>query len=133
MSLLDDDELALLREDVESVMPDECSITRPGERGAFNESTGQYAASAGSTIYEGVCRVKQMSEQDRLVIFGEREVGLVAYIATLPHDAPELQKDDLFTLSVHNDAQLLTKTLEVHSVKFGGVNAHRKVVLEEKR
>lgn len=131
--MIGEEELALLREDVEATLLDECVVTRAGSQGAFNESTGLYAASTGSTVYSGACRVAQMTEQDRLVNFGDRSVGLVAYVATLPYDAPELHKDDLFTVTTSNDEQLLTKALEVHSVKYGSLLTGRKVILEEKR
>lgn len=131
--MIGEDELQLLRDDIEATLFDECLITRAGAQGVFNESTGLYADSATSTIYEGSCRVAQMSEQDRLVNFGEREVGLVAYVATLPYDAPELQKDDSFTLMESDDEQLLTKSLQVHSVKYGSLHTGRKVILEEVR
>lgn len=131
--MIGDAELALIREDVEATLFDACQITRPGAPGTFNTTTGAYASSAGSTIYEGACRVAQMSEQDRLVNFGDRETGLVAYVATLPFDAPELHKDDLFTVTESDDTQLLTKQLEVHSVKYGSLLTGRKVILEEKR
>lgn len=131
--MIGEDELALLRDDVEATLFDECAVTRPGARGSFNESTGSYAGSAGASVYSGACRVAQMSEQDRLVNFGDQETGLVAYVATLPFDAPELHKDDLFTVTASDDAQLLTKELEVHSVKYGSLLTGRKVILEEKR
>lgn len=131
--MIEEEELQLLRDDVEATLLDECVITRPGAQGAFNEDTGLYADTADSTIYEGACRVAQMSEQDRLVNFGDRSVGLVAYVATLPYDTPELRKDDLFTLTTSNDEQLLDKVLEVHSVKYGSLLTGRKVILEEKR
>lgn len=131
--MIEEDELALIREDVTATMGEECVITRSGARGAFNEATGTYADTADSTIYEGACRVAQMSEQDRLVTFGDQEVGLVAYVLSLPYDAPEVHKDDLVTFTTAHDEELLTRTLEVHSVTFGGLNAKRKVILEEKR
>ena len=131
--MIEEDELALIREDVTATMGEECVITRSGARGAFNTTTGVYADTADSTIYQGACRVAQMSEQDRLVTFGDQEVGLVAYVLSLPFDAPALQKDDVVTFTTTHDEELLTKTLEVHSVKFGGINAKRKVILEERR
>lgn len=131
--MISEDELDLLREDMAATMQDECLVTRPGARGAFDADTGTYAPSAGSTIYEGACRVAQLDIQDRAVIFGDQSVDLVAYVAHLPYDAPELRKDDLFTVTTSNDEQLMEKSLEVHSVKFGSLNAERKVILEEKR
>jgi hypothetical protein len=131
--MLTEGELAQLRADEEAEMPDRCRITRYGGRGVFDPVTGNYAAGPDDAlIYEGVCRIAGMSAEQREV-FGEADVRIGRYVASLPHDVDELKPDDKVEVLEARDPDLVGRPLEVEVVRYGGLHAKRKVVLEEVR
>lgn len=127
------EELAQLREDQETFLPDTCTVTRSDATPTFNEATGQYDADPDSTIYTGACRISAMDQQQRMAQFGETSVDLLLYIATFPYDAPVFNKDDVVMVTVSNDPQLVGRTIEVHSVQVDSLLTARRVVLQEVR
>ena len=127
------EELAQIRADQETFLPDTCTIKREDATPTFNEATGQYTSDPDVTLYSGACRVAPMDVQTRNVVFGEASTDLLLYIATLPYDAPTVEKDDILTVTASNDDQLEGRRLEVHSVLVGSLRTARRIVLQEVR
>lgn len=127
------EELAQLRTDVEGTLPDTCTITRGDADPTFDPNTGTYTYDPDATLYSGPCRVVQLNHEEAQEVFGEANVGVVGYMATLPHDAAEVKKDDIFTVTDSEDPQLETASLEVHSVRVGSLHTARRIVLQEVR
>lgn len=126
-------ELARLRDDQEAFLPDTCTITRGDATPTFNPATLEYDSDPDTTIFTGPCRVSPMDIQQHNVMFGETSRDLLLYIATMPFDAPVLNKDDTFTVTASNDGQLVGRSLDVHSVIVTSLETARRVVLQEVR
>lgn len=131
--MISEEELAQLRADQTLYLPDVCSITREDSTPTFDENTGTYTSDDSTTLYTGACRVAPMDIQQRNVEFGETSRDLLLYIATLPYSAPEVRKDDSFTVTSSADEQLEGRALEVHSVIVTSLQTARRLVLQEVR
>lgn len=133
---LTSDELVQLRADEEALLPDQCTITRAGDGspGTFNETTGRYdGGPAADEIYEGACRIAPLSASDRSLLFGDKDINVLGYRITLPHDAPVLSKDDAVEVTASADPQLVGRHLEVHSFEVKSLQTKRRVILQEVR
>jgi hypothetical protein len=114
-----------------ALMTDECALTRPGARGAFNASTGSYDPADAGVLYAGACRVKTKDLSDRVVQAGEQPVSLWPYMVWLPISVTDVQVDDLVTVTGSEfDAGLVGLVLRVRQVTFASQVSSRRLGCE---
>lgn len=123
-------ELAQLRTDQKTILPDTCKVTRAAVQGAFNENTGDYAAAGPTTIHNGPCRAVPISESERTLVFGERAVDIVAFVVTLPFDVAEVKENDTVEMTASTDPQFVGTIMAVRHIVETSIMTARRVIAE---
>ncbi len=101
--------LVELRAHAESMMRDTCTITRAGERGAWDEATGTYAENTPVPIYNGKCRVRNAAANPQLADAGEAAWSADLVYIHLPVDSSSaVRTGDLvvITASAHDSGRV---------------------------
>jgi hypothetical protein len=111
-------ELGNWRRQAASLLTDTATVTRGGGAPTLNTTTGILTPAAGTTVYTGLCRVRQPggvdSEAERL--FGEQQVTATRYIVDFAHDVTGVEVDDVVTVTDTADADLLGRSFRVLTV-----------------
>jgi hypothetical protein len=118
----------------ERLMVDTCTVTRVTAGGAFNETTGQYAADTTSTVYSGKCRVQMRDGLARDITAGERAQMVGRFVVNLPITATGIQVDDTVTITAtgtDSDADLTSRTFRVAGLFHKTYATARRLVVEE--
>lgn len=80
----------------ESIMEDECVITRPGKgRKQTDPITGEVTPPSGTEIYSGMCRIRPTDYLDFQVQAGDRAVGIFLHKVSLPYGTGTQLDDEL--------------------------------------
>lgn len=108
-------------------MIDQCVIVRPAERSAMvtNPTTLLAVPASPVTVYEGVCRVKKPSTEQLVQLFGDTQVSVQRRVLRVPHDAPEVRIDDVFTATSSGDDEILRQNMRIAAVVAGSMNFYR--------
>lgn len=112
------------RSAAEALMVDTCRVTRGGGVPVWDEETGTYTPVAGTTLYEGRCKVQSAQSQEQSPDAGEQRVTVQRYRLDLPVGAIRYREGDaveiltsaynpslpgtLFTLAGSHDKSLQT-------------------------
>ena len=98
-----------LRAHAESLMVDACTITRAGSGvSTIDEATGTVVPPAGTTVYDGPCRVQRPGTSTApRADTGGYEIGVGTLFAQLPIDATGVRRGDTFTVTGATDPDLL--------------------------
>jgi len=83
MTMLTDNELAQIREDVLGLLPDTCRI----ERATVTNSNGYVTETWGTAVASAACRFDIDFSTRSEVLISEREAGISPYLVTFPYDA----------------------------------------------
>lgn len=94
-------------------MPDTGRITRGGGAVTFDPITGTMTPGVGTVVHEGPCRLRTPSAVERNVLFGETEVTTTRFIATFPHDIPNVEIGDIVTILASDDPHADERTYRV--------------------
>ena len=132
--LVDDlrEALPVLRAEAAGRRTDTCTITRGGAPGVFDPDTGTYAASDGTTVYSGGCRVSAApSRGDANPNVASLAQILGRYVLRLPHDADEVLPGDTVTIDTSMDPLLVGRTMTVDEIVFGSQQIERKVLVQD--
>jgi hypothetical protein len=124
------DEIAGMRETVESAQPDTCTITRPVAGGSLDPWTAVWTPFAATAIYTGVCRVRTPTSEEVEELFGDREIVKQRLIGTFPHDVPHLEVSDVVVLTETGDPEHADRPYRVTGFSSGSWLLGRRVALE---
>lgn len=105
-----------LRSEAESLMVDTAMITRPGGEPTFDPSTGELTPAAGTTIYEGPCRLRQPTASEAELLFGDEQLTRSRFVACFPHDVTGVQIGDVVTVTESDDPDVLLRSFRVASI-----------------
>lgn len=105
---------------------DECRISRPTHQRNFDEDTGVSAYGGETVIYTGVCRFKPTSGPRETTV-GERVVTMRDTDLLLPHDAPDVERDDLVEATSTEDGLLDGRQFKVTDVRVASQQAFRRL------
>lgn len=120
-----------MRDAALSMLIDEGTISRPGTGGGtIDPVTGDYTPPAGTTIYDGRCRVRHPTAQEQQVVFGDINTTVSRYTVDLPYDAPLVAVGDVFTLTSTADPELAGVPMRVASIVGKSVLIYRQLGLE---
>lgn len=112
-------------------LPDSCVISRGGDRvGAVGEGL-VWSPAAADVVYVGACRVQPEATQDRDATVGDTLVSLHRYRASIRSDADQVLVDDVLTVTVSADPQLIGRPLVIRDVVFDSFQVHRYLLLED--
>lgn len=131
MDLIGPLELAGLRDLAEQAMPDLCTITRPGERGAYDRETNTHAPSTDTEVWSGRCRVARGGLAAVDADTGGLAETLGRYTVHLPHDVDPVEIGDVVTVDESTDPLLIGQFLTVTSVPPSSIHAQRSVEVED--
>ena len=110
-------------------MTDACRIFKPGPA-VLDRSTGKTTRAAGTTKYEGPCRVFEQ-QAGTIVQSGEEEVVVTVSYLTLPWNAPIPESDDVVLITSSDDPDLVGRTVTIVSmVRGGGLRASRRFQIQ---
>lgn len=110
---------------------DEGTITRGVAGGTTNPVNGDWTPNPASVVYSGQCRVRRPSTaQEQEIVFGDVNVTVSRYVASLPHDAPLIAVNDTFTLTATEDPEILNVPMRVAIVVGKSVLMYRQLGLE---
>jgi hypothetical protein len=93
------------------LLTDTCSVVRRTS-GAFNDTTGTYAAPTDTSVYSGPCRVDSISGAARVRI-GEEAVIQSGYWVFLPPDADDARPEDIVIVTASEDGNMVGRELAV--------------------
>lgn len=115
-----------------TLLIDQGTITRPGTgAGTMDPVTGDYTPPASTLIYTGRCRVRRPSTaQEQELVFGDLNTTVSRYTVDLPFDAPPVDVNDVFTLTVTDDAEVLNVPMRVAAIVGKSVLMYRQLGLE---
>lgn len=123
-------EIGSLREQSESLMDEECAITRYSV-GTLDPVTGDYTGPA-SAIYTGKCRVRPFGgTQGSSVVVGSLDEVLARYVVRIPSSADPVRVDDVVTVS-SCDPVLDGRTFVVSHVPAESWQVDRKLIVESR-
>lgn len=108
--------LPQLREQAESNMRDQCTITRASlGNGDWNPETGQYHPRPSVTVYTGKCRIQIVSENSTDTDAGGREWSTQASVIQLPVLAStEVAVNDVVKVTAcDNDPSLIDREFTI--------------------
>lgn len=114
------------------MMPDVCTVTRPGTP-VFNSADGSYTAPA-TTVYTGVCRVRTRSLgflRDRVAEEGDAQMVVWPYMVAVPASVTDVRVYDVVTITASNDPALVGVTMRVRIAGLGTNVTARKLDCEE--
>jgi hypothetical protein len=146
VELLSAAEIAEDRRMAEDNLPDTCRITRGAAgRGAFNETTGQYAndGAAGDVIYEGPCKIQVRADINNNIVEpveAEREWGYetstlvvpISPVAGCVGDPGKVFPDDVCTmLNSSYDPALPGRVFNVHTSFHKSIASTRRFKIRE--
>lgn len=100
-----------LRAQAESLMLDECTITRPGEP-VTDPDTG--VVSNGSTpVYSGKCKVQSKDSATSSPEAGGHSFTVVSRQVHIPAESADVRDDDVITITAARTPQLIGKVYRV--------------------
>lgn len=112
-------------------LPDQCTVHRASaSTGAVGERL-VWSPAAADLLYDGACRVQPEPTQDRMVAAGDTPVTLHRYRASIRSDADQVLVDDVLTVTVSADPQLVGRPLVIRDVVFDTFQVHRYLLLED--
>ncbi|MBK6556143.1 MAG: hypothetical protein KBG78_05745 [Dermatophilaceae bacterium] len=88
--------LPQLRRQAESMMRDECTITRAGTQ-TWDDAAGVYTGGTPTLLYAGPCRVRRPNVAEREAAAGEADWTLTGAVVSIPVDGTT---DDLLGATV---------------------------------
>jgi hypothetical protein len=99
-----------------SLLTDTVKVTKPGTgKGAFNNTTGQYATPARTTVYEGPGRIQVKADINSNVVettAGEREWTYLTATLQLPVETPEGAIGSVAAIDVDHVCEILTSPMD---------------------
>ncbi len=107
-----------LRIEALSTMRDRARISRPGAD-TFDPNTGLVTPGAGTTVYEGPCRLRAPGSVEAEALFGEQQVTMSRFILTCPHTVVGVRVDDVVEMLETDDADAADRTYRVVLVPAG--------------
>lgn len=114
------------------LMRDRCTIERKTGERVFDPAMGEYTQ-AWSSVYTGVCRVKNTGGGSDSDLAGAQSVTLHRYEVRLPvDDSPEVLREDRLTVTASDDAWLIGRPMEVVDVGYAGTNTARRLTVEDR-
>ena len=108
-----------LRRQAESMMRDECTITRPGAQ-TWDDATGGYIPGAPVALYSGPCRVRRPNLAEREALAGDADWTLAGAVVSIPVDGTT---DDLLGATVHVEHCEMDPALTGRDLKVTGPHA----------
>lgn len=110
---------------------DEGTLTRPGDGGTLNSTSGVWTPTTGTTIYTGPCLLRAFTWEGTDVDFGDIEVRLRRVRAKFPVDT-DIRLDDLFVASASTyDESLVGISFRVTDAFRDGWQIARVCIMEE--
>ena len=109
------------------VMEYTCVIERV-QRPSYDEDTLHATPGSRETIYQGVCRVWEVSGPSAVVL-GETDIQMMSTQLSIPWDTPEVVRkdDEVKILSAPQDPQMVGRRFQIQSVaKAGELRATRR-------
>jgi len=88
-----------LRRQAESMMRDECTITRPGAQ-TWDDAAGAYIGGTPTRLYAGPCRIRRPNVAEREAAAGEADWTLTGAVVSIPVDGTP---NDMLGANVHMD------------------------------
>lgn len=85
-----------LRRQAESMMRDECTITRPGAQ-TWDDATGAYVGGTLTRLYAGPCRIRRPNVAEREAAAGDADWTVTGAVVSIPVDGTT---DDLLGATV---------------------------------
>lgn len=130
--MINDVELAAMRETSETAMPETCTVTRAGAAD-IDPVTGVHSGTP-TTIFSGACRIRQFSNsQDAVVMVGDLDETLARYVLTVPASATGVAVDDVVTVSSTTDADLDGRTFYVSHIPKQSWLTDRRLMIEDRQ
>lgn len=125
-------ELPFLRQQAESLMVDEATITRNGGEAVFDPVTGTYTDPADSTIYTGPCRVQVGAPSVTTPEAGGDVLSVLRLTVQVPVSATGIQVNDVVTITAAtHDPDLEGKTYRVTGTHAKTHATARRLEVEE--
>lgn len=87
------------RTQAESLMKDQCTVTRGTSDPVFNPNSGQYEPGAGNQVYAGKCRIQSGTTQASNPEAGGAVFTVERVVLQLPHGT-DLEIGDVATITV---------------------------------
>lgn len=113
-------------------LPDGCLVERTSTTApVIDPDTAAMTVTDSTTVFAGPCRVQADATQDSTVVIGDQAVALHRYRASIPHDAPQILVDDVFTVTSSADLQLIGRPLVVRDVHYDTFQVRRYLLLED--
>jgi hypothetical protein len=119
--------MARLRKRIKRTIPDACTIRAPDVT-VFAD--GSYTTTPGAVVYQGPCRVHPQGS-DVVVEAGEQPVTQRTYDVTLPSTASGIEVDQVLTVTVSADPDLVGRPLRVTDAKVASIHVQRQLVAED--
>ena len=122
--------LAYARSRAETTMNATCRIERVS-KATFNQSTGRATAGTRTSVYEGPCRIWEITSQQPIMV-GEEDIQMPTTQLSLPWDVSPLpQRKDQMEITAHpTDPEMVGQRFEIQSsVKAGDMRATRRFVM----
>ena len=108
-----------LRRQAESMMRDECTITRPGAQ-TWDDATGAYVGGTLTRLYAGPCRIRRPNVAEREAAAGDADWTLAGAVVSIPVDGTT---DDLLGATVHVEHCEMDPALTGRDLKVTGPHA----------
>lgn len=114
-------------------MVDTCLIREPAAGPApFDPATGQYTPAAGTTIYQGKCRLKAATFRAVTTQAGERAEVITQFVVEVPVDAIGIKPRQVVTIiAAASDPDAVNQQLQVADVPRGSLMSCRRLVCKE--
>ncbi len=108
-----------LRRQAESMMRDECTITRPGAQ-TWDDATGAYVGGTLTRLYAGPCRIRRPNVAEREAAAGDADWTVTGAVVSIPVDGTT---DDLLGATVHVEHCEMDPALTGRDLKVTGPHA----------
>ena len=113
-----------------ALMTDSCTIRQPSTQ-VLNGTTGDYAVTPGTVVYDGPCRVKPYTRPPKQVEAGERPVLEDLWIVSVPLSAVGVKPWMPMSITASGDTALVGLALTIRETKGGTTVTARRLVCEE--
>ena len=108
-------------------MADTATVSRPGAS-VFDPETGNMTSTS-STVWRGRCRLRQPTNVEREVMFGDRQVSIFRFVIDVPHEVAAVRSGDVVTLRT-SDPLAAVREFRVISVSSETFTLHRSLGCE---
>lgn len=126
-----DTAIARFRVRQRSVFRDTATVTRPGEGGTLNPTTGVWTPAVTTAVYSGACLLRAFTWQGTDVQHGDVEVRIRGVRAKFPVDTPIEMDDVVVPTASTYDESIVGISFRVTDVFRDGWQISRVCILDE--